>query len=251
MKKIIIVITTIFMLVLTGAYFAFKIYNMNYYNLTNLENYETYSKGLYIKNVIDVEHQNIQNGEPLVFKDFEIRNDFQTFIKLEEPNSTDNYVKYVLYDENNVAKSSIWLATSYSYVDMYSEEVIVFNSEDTRYEQMALKEFFKEKRIIDDIDLINYLVDSINKSNTIFDRIEDMKSNYILHYLFGMRFEFNGITLIEGDLKGYMIEYKLGDKMVVEVDLFNDDKAYGITFFNREYFTDEYIKELLKTIKIK
>jgi hypothetical protein len=66
-----------------------------------------------------------------------------------------------------------------------------------------------------------------------------------------MRFEFDGITLIDGDLKGYMIEYKLGDRMVVEVDLFKDDKVYGITFFNRDYFTDKYIEELLNTIKIK
>lgn len=251
MKKIIIIIITIFMLVLMGAYLAFKIYNMNYYSLDNLENYESYSKGLYIKDTINVKHENLLNKGEIVFKDFSIRNDFENFIKLEEPHSTEDYVKYVIYDENNKGIASIWFATGYSYVDMYSEEVIVFNSEDTRYEQMAFKEFFKEKRIIDDIDLINYLVSTVNKSNTFFDSIESMKSNYILHYLFGMRFEFDGITLIEGDLKGYMVEYKLGDRMVVEVDLFKDDKVYGITFFNRDYFTDKYIEELLNTIEIK
>ena len=257
MKKIIIYIVTIFMLILMGAYLAYKVYNMNYYSLHNLKNYETYSKGLYIKDTINIKHKELSADEPLEyiellsFNDMVIRNDFKKFTKLEEPHSTDKYVKYVLYDDNNEATTSIWIADGYSYVDMYSEEVIVFNSDDTRYEQLAFKEFFKEKRIIDDIDLINYLVKTINKPNTIFNSIEDMKSNYMLHYLFSMRFEFDGITLIEGDLKGYMVEYKLADKKVVEVDIFKDEKIYGITFFNRDYFTDQYIEELLNTIEIK
>ena len=252
MKKIIICIVTIFMLVLMGAYLAYKVYNMNYYSLNNLKNYETYSKSLYIKDTINVKrNESLEYVELLSFNDINIRNDFKDFTKLEEPHSTDKYVKYVLYDENNEVISSIWIADGYSYVDMYSEEVIVFNSEDTRYEQLAFKEFFKEKGIIDDIDLINYLVKTINKPNTIFNSIEEMKSNYMLHYLFSMKFEFDGITLIEGDLKGYMIEYKLADKVAVEVDIFKDDKMYGITFFNRDYFTDEYIEELLNTIEIK
>lgn len=251
MKRIIIIITTVFMLVLMGAYLAFKLYKMDYYSLDNLKNYKEYYKSLYIKDTINVKYNEIPNEEQLVFKDFSIRNDFQNFIRLGEPHSTEDYEKYVLYDENNNGIASIWFATGYSLVESYKEEVIVFNSEEIRYEQMAFKEFFKEKDIVDDFDLFNYLIKSKDKSNTIFDSIEEMKSNYILHYLFSMGFSYDGITLIEGDLKGYMKEYKIGDNTIVEVDLYSGDDIYGITFFYNEYFTDEYIKELLNTIEIK
>ena len=251
MKKIIIIITTIFMLVLMGAYIAFKLYNMDYYSLKNLNNYETYSKNLYIKETINVKYKENLNEDKIVFKDFIVRDDFKNFIKLGEPHSTDDYVKYALYDENNNVTASIWFATDFSKVEGFSEEVVVFNSEDTRYEQMAFKDFFKEKEIIDDIDLINYLIETKDKSNTIFDSIESMKSNYMLHYLFSMGFEYDGITLIDGDLKGYMKEYKLENKTIIEINLLTDDKTYGITLINKEYFTDEYIKELLNTIELK
>lgn len=251
MKRIIIIITTIFMLVLMGAYLAFKLYNMDYYDLDNLKNYKTYYKSLNIKDTIKVKHKEILDSEKLVFKDFSIRNDFNEFVKLDEPHSTEDYVKYVLYDETNEGIASIWFATDYSLVESYKEEVIVFNSDEIRYEQMSFREFFKQKEIVDDIDLINYLIKTKDKSNTIFDSVEEMKSNYILHYLFSMGFEYDGITLIEGNLKGYMKEYKIGDKVMVEIHLMSNDKLYGMTLINREYFNDEYIVDLLNTIEIK
>lgn len=251
MKRIIIIITTIFMLVLMGAYLAFKLYMTDYYNLDNLKNYETYYKSLNVKNTINVKHEDVLDENKIIFKDISIRNDFNTFTKLGEPHSTENYVKYVLYDENNEGIASIWFATDYSLVESYKEEVVVFNSEEIRYEQMSFKEFFEKKEIKDDINLINYLTETKDKTNTIFDSIEDMKSNYILHYLFSMGFEHDGFTLIEGDLKGYMKEYKIGDVSMIEIHLMSDNKLYGMTLINREYFTDEYILDLLNTIEIK
>ena len=54
------------------------------------------------------------------------------------------------------------------------------------------------------------------------------------------------ITEIKGDYKGYILN--LGNAK--EVSIIDGKKKYIFTFFNKDYFTDQYIKELLETIII-
>ena len=54
------------------------------------------------------------------------------------------------------------------------------------------------------------------------------------------------ITEIKGDLTGYIYNMKTS----LEVNILKNNKRNIITFYNKDYFTDQYVKELLQTITI-
>ena len=56
----------------------------------------------------------------------------------------------------------------------------------------------------------------------------------------------NTLYKIEGDYKGYV--YVLDNLM--QVNILSDDRAYTYSFIGREFFTDEYVNELLNTIRV-
>ena len=56
----------------------------------------------------------------------------------------------------------------------------------------------------------------------------------------------NTLYKIEGDYKGYV--YVLDN--LLQVNILSDDRAYTYSFIGREFFTDEYINELLNTIRV-
>lgn len=250
-KRYIIIIIVFALLFLIGDYLGYKIYKTHFYNISNISNYEKYASGLNINDTITIKKQELTPDQYLVFNNIKIKNDFDDFEKLAEPHSTDEYIKYVLYDEDKEVKASFWIGSMDTYMTIFGSEILVFNNTKIGYEAVNIKSYFNKKDINNDIELIKYLVETKNKKNNIFTSIENMKSNYAIHFLSSsILINVESIDIIDGDYEGYILNYDMNSQKVKEVNILKNNKRYIFTIIGLDYFNDSYIKELLNTIVI-
>ena len=247
MKKFKIVLISLLILII--GYFGFKIFFIYYYNVDsmNVENYEDIINGLKIKNKITIKSEVLNEDEYLTFKNMKVKNDFKDF-KLLENNENQDFIKYALYDENDKVKASFWMGITESYVDMFKKDVTIFGMNDKIIKNTDISDFLDKNNINSDIELFSYLQENKNNKNNIFTSIKHMKENYILNFLVAVALpEISSVTLIDGDYDGYIFNLK-GD--FKEVSIIKNNKRYIFTFLKLDYFTDEYIEEILNTIVI-
>ena len=83
--------------------------------------------------------------------------------------------------------------------------------------------------------------------NTIFTNVKDIKNNGILTYIYESIPKVENLSLIKGDYEGYIFDF--GEAK--QVNILKNDKLYYFTFVYHNYFTDEYVQNLLNTIVIK
>ncbi len=247
MKRFKIVLISLLILII--GYFGFKIFFLYYYNVDNMnvENYKDIINGLKIKDKITIKSETLNENEYLTFKNMKVKNDFKDF-KLLENNENQDFIKYALYDENDKVKASFWMGITESYVDMFRKDVTIFGMNDKIIKNTDISDFLDENNINSDIELFSYLQENKNNKNNIFTSIKHMKENYILNFLVAVALpEISSVTLIDGDYDGYIFNLK-GD--FKEVSIIKNNKRYIFTFLKLDYFTDEYIKEILNTIVI-
>ena len=134
--------------------------------------------------------------------------------------------------------------------EQYNGENYVFG--DSRIEKTKnMSKVFDEYNITNDIELLKYIDKTKNDKNSIFDSIEDMENFYSIHLLNAVGYvNTNGITLIDGDYEGYIIEHNLDGTYVKEYNILKDGKRYTLTFLGLEYFTEDKIHDLLNTLVI-
>ena len=79
-KKYIILIIVIMLLLLVVGYLSYKIYYVNYYDLSQIEHYEKYRDNFGIKDeTFTITTTNIPEEEYLIFKNMKLRNVFEGF----------------------------------------------------------------------------------------------------------------------------------------------------------------------------
>ena len=247
MKKKSIVLIGITILLLVIGFIAYKFFNMYYYNINNLTDYNIMIKGLDFKNTIIVDSKEIEeNEEYLSFENILVRNDFKEFTILEKQ---EDFIKYVLRDENDEVKAAFFIGEDYSYKKLFENSVSVFGYEEKNINTNGLKEYLEKNNIQDDIDLFKFIKKDSKVKNNVFTSTKTMKDRYSLHTLFYISFpSVKNITLIEGDYNGYILNI---NEDIKEVSIVNGDKRYIMTFVKKDYFDYNYIKELLNTVKIK
>lgn len=241
---IIIVVIVVFI----GGFFGTKIYYLHKYNIVSVsdEEYFNYRDKLKVDNTINIKSKNLNENEYITFKNIKVRNDFENFEVLD---SSDDQIRYVL-NKNDKVEASFWYGiTTDSLVYSLSNEFSLFGFEDENINLSVeeRKEFFKDKNINNDIDLIKYLGTYEYKKNNLFTSTRKMKDNYftkfITTFLIGGG---NNITVIDGNYAGYIIN--MADTR--EAYIFKNNKKYVFTFINNDYFSDDYVEELLNTVVI-
>jgi len=252
MKKRIKILLVIGVILVIGGYFSYKGFNLlvRY----NFENISDVSLNFEMKDSITLDyfHKLESEQEYLEFKGVKIRNDFKNFEYLEDV-STENDLKYVLYDEFGNRKAAIMIGVGPTYVEMLKSDMNVFGASEVSILDDDLKDngiemFLKDNNITNDIQLFEYVIGHKDDKSNIFTSIKEMKENYILNYLMNIMLPGNmGITVIDGTYSGYIFSLNNGIK---EVSILDGDKRYIFTFIDKEYFSDEYIYELLNTIVI-
>jgi hypothetical protein len=249
MKKKSIILIVVGILLVLGAYFGYKGFNLYYYNINNIttENYQKFIDGLKITNNITINSEKLNDSQYLTFKNIKVKNEFSNFQKLDNQYSEDT-IKYVLYDENDKIKASFWMSTTSSYVDIFKTNKTLFGTEDERITNTDLSDFLEKNNINDDIELFQYLEKNKDVKNNIFTSVKQMKENYTIQFMASVVMpKIEGITLIDGDYKGYILNVS---EDIKEVSILKNNERYVFLFLKLDYFTDEYIQKFLNTIVI-
>lgn len=244
MKKIGIVIGLLVFLSVV-AFIGYKMYYINYYNFfsnVNESNYHTYINSLKEDNRVNIKKDN-SVGDYIEYKNMKIRNDFQDFNLI----NTSNY-QYALKDADGNTKAVFWLiADESSYIDTMLSLV----SDDKKLStEDQIRKYLRENDINSDEDLLYFIANNYNKKFDIFSKIAEMRNYYTINYYVSQLFSpYDKVYFIDGDFTGYVLDIT-GTLKGKEVHLYKDNKQYGAVFLGQDYFTDNYINELLSTITI-
>ncbi len=247
-KKMFLIITVVLLIV--GVYFGYKIFNLYYYNLNSItvEQYEGLINGLSTKNIMTIKTNTLPDAEYLSHNNIKVKNDFENFKKLDNSNSTDDFVKYVLYDDDDKVISSFWMGTTDMYIDMFEADVTIYGADDKQFKNIDFKKFFEKNNITNDIELFKFLVKNKDVENNIFTSVNAIKNKYSIQLLSTIALpKMDSLTLINGDYTGYI--FNLGSTLK-EVSLLKHNKRYIFTFIGLDYFTDDDINEILNSVVI-
>lgn len=246
-KRSIIILISILLIVC--CYFGYKGFNLYYYNVDFLtDNYSEILKGIHIKDTIYLKHTDIKDNNYIEFNGIKVKNEFKKFTKLDQTRSANNSLKYALYGENKSLIASFWMGTTDTYVKILKSDKTLFGARDSRVTNANLTKMLEKNNINNDIELFRCLENKKNIKNNIFTSVKKMKENYTIQFMVTVMLpQIEDITLIDGDYEGYIFNIKNNIKMAV---ILKNDKSYVFTFLKTDYFTDEYIKEILNTVEI-
>ncbi len=235
-------ILVVVLVVITGIYFAYKLFYLTFYN-DNLIGYSfsDISKSYKINEVMKIEKQNLDDNEYIHFKNIRIRNDFANFT---EEKLTDNeYGEYVKYSSREL-DSSLTIKTSIPYLNLYYLKEQNFTGDVVKNTTAKDRiRYLRENNIQNDEELFKFLSND-NYHKNIFTSIKDIKGKYAT-YLMGAMYMSNKIVGIIGDYNGYILE----KNDVKEANIIINEKRYVFTF-SGEYYSYENINSLLNTLRI-
>lgn len=244
-KELIIGLSIVLVVVLIGIFLGTRLYHLKKYTLINNENEYINIENLKLKDEIAIDTKILNDNDYLEANGIKIKNDFKEFTLLED--DIENHERYVLRDKNGKTKASFWFgyADYDDFVQIFDDGVSWFGIE-VKVTNEEVIEYFENNNIKSEIDLVKYLNSIDNLDNSIFTSVKQMKENYISKLILKTFLHSNNYALITGDYKGYIID--MTDSK--EAYIFKDNKKYVFTFLKTDYFTNEYINDLLNTVII-
>ena len=244
MKKKYVILIIIGMFLVIGGYFGYKSYLYFKYIPDTLKIKDEYINGLNIE-TITIKTETLNNDEYYKVNDIKIRNDFQNFELSDKFINDENTSGYIL-KENDIEKEPKVIISlgksSYNFIETGN------NSTSNSKEDKLVLEYLKENKIENDYDLFLHTIKNKNKNPNIFSSKKEMLAYSYSYTSMSIYPNTQKLTLIDGDLIGFIIEPK--NLSVREVYLFDGIDKYVITFWNKDYFTIDYVKELLNTVVI-
>ena len=240
MKKKIIIIVIILIL----AFLGYKFYLLNKYDVEKRD----IDNNVIFKDNIMINLKEYK-GDLFDYDNISFRNDFKDYTK----NDHDWYIKR---DKNNEVIAAIYLTKMEQYHNLLTDgNLEMFNDDDKKeivnkfFTEEDRDAFLKENNINNDIDLMNYIKDNYYLKNNLLTCSKRMKQNYIVNSFVEISLPtFSKITLIKGDLSGYIFH---ANENIRQVHILSDDYQYIMSFVGKDLVTDEYITSLLETVKLK
>ena len=255
-KKLWIMIVAVLLLVLVGGYLGYKIYYLNYYDLSNLYNFDEYKENLVISDKkITIKTTTLNEEEYFTYKNMKMQNIFDgaeskfNSDEFEHPHDTDS-IWYILKDEETgESVASVGLGRGPQMFEYFNLEDFSFPEDERIKKNKDMVKVFKKYNIKNDIDFLKFIVETKNHKNSIFDSVEEMEDLYAIYSLNFVTYA-EEIILIDGDYEGYIVKHDMDDATMIECTILKDDKIYSFTFNNSKYFTDEMINKFLNTLVI-
>ena len=239
-KKIIV-----FVLVLVLVFLGFKIVKLKKYNVPEIE----FNKESIFKDVLKIEKaESEEEYETLTYEELTIKNFFKDYKESDIQNGF-NYKE----NEEGFVTSYYKITSSKQYVKMLNEEAFVLQAENEKKEvkeetDKDLQKYFDKYNIKNDVDLLKHIKENYYFNNTVLTTFKNIKNHYLLNLFVTVSMpEFYNIVLIEGELTGYIIE--TDRNTIKDIYLLHGDKQYIISLTGNEIINDEFIKELLQTVK--
>lgn len=245
MKKKYVILIIIGIVLVIGSYLGYKTYLYFKYipNANKIRN--EYIDSLKINNKITIETTKLKKDEYLTVNKINIRNDFKNFELSDFFVNDENAEGYILKENGEIKEPKTLISLGKNIINILE---IANSSEIKDNENKIILNFIEENEIKNDYDLLLNIINDKNKKINLFTSKKEMLAYYYKYTSLRLYPNFKNITLIEGDLNGFILDLK--DISGKEVNLFDGVDKYVITFWNKEYFTDEYIKDLLSTVTI-
>ncbi len=228
-------------IILLGVFMGFKLYLINHYGAKSLDyTFEEISNAYKISNKIKVHTKILDNTDYLEYQEIKIRNDFKDYESQENNDVTGNYVVYT----NKEKESYFSLGITEPYFDFLH---LNDNSKDYIIKNVTYKEvsaYLKKNNVTSDLELFAFLA-SDNYQKNVFSKSHDIKASYALYNIASIINPQNKkITLLEGDLNGYMF---IQDNNVYEVNILKNNKRYVFVITG---YTEDKLMDLINTIII-
>lgn len=229
MKKKIVIILTILILIVVAP-LIHRLYFINTYK----SEYKTIDTE--IAETWNINHRELDQKDYFALGDIKIENEFEGFKALSDTDV------YVLKDEENRTSTAI----------SYIKAPLLINTDkpysDSYYDAKndAIEEFLKKHNFQSDSEFIKYLIESKEEKVNIFSSTKKIKENYATNFSRNNILVPGKFHLLEGSYKGYVTE----EENKYEVNILDDNEKHIITFVNKNYFTEEKIKDLIGTIKM-
>jgi len=231
------------------SFVIFKAIILNKYYVEQTSDSQKIIDGLSMDKTMTIYKKTISENEYLIEENIKIRNDFESFAKIDEVGDT---TKYVLRHESDDLIASFWIGVSeLTYINMFaSDSIIIFNEKDSgQFNNSDRKYFLLRNDINDDVDFLKYIKENYYAKSNLFTGIREIKENYALNTFVSIALpNVESTTLITGDYSGYIFNLK---NNIREVHILRNDKSYNFMFIGEDYTSDEYIKDILSTLEIK
>ncbi len=241
-KRVLIIV----LLIILG-YVLYKSFNLFYYDIHNKmlyslpSDYEDIYKGLYFQDGISIRIDDTKLDDDVVeYKNVKVKNYFKDFL-LDQEHSKDG----VWYRQQK-SKNSFHIAISDTYIDKFIKE-----DSDRRLKGIDKKKIIDENNIKNDVDLFRFLRSRRNTKTDLFTPVSELKENFALDYFVSLLPCVKQMNLVSGDYMGYSYETNKGNNRYLQVVVLKDNKSYIFVFNgDKKYFTDDYVEEVLNTLRI-
>ena len=247
MKKKKIIIGLLILLII--LYLIFKTFCLYYYDPSRFisGNYDNESKNFRNNNkVITIKKSNEIVSNYLENDSMKIKNIFTNFSKKVSTNEkNENIDIYALNNDKN--NTAIYFGSITSYRDSFNNNI---NSSlgSFKYLKINTKKILKKYNIKDDIDLVKLAMEFKDKKVNFFTSVDKIKTIYALK-MFSLSFptSSNGISFIDGDYNGFYID----TDRIKEYIIIKNNKIYVISFYNKDYYSQDTINNILETMVLK
>lgn len=232
-KKIIIIFALLIVLFL-----AYKSYMLIKYRSEKVQ----LDAGLIFKETITIE--NVSNSKT-------IEEYFKGYEELEG-----NSIFRVKYNEEKEVESFYTLSSNKQYISLLNVNSFELDTEDNTKKEYEtgkdMKDYLSKNKINNDIDLLKHIKDNYYFKNNIFTCTKTIKNNYILNSFVSTALpNVKEIILINGSINGYIFDIKIDSgKAMKEIHILDNDKQYVVFLAGDEITSNEFITELLETVKI-
>lgn len=226
-----------------GFYIGYKCYYLYKYSISSrtINNYDNFKNFISNTENINLNTKTEENVNYLEFNNIKIRNDWENTLKLLEDTAYSH--KYVYYDELGNMLNSIWIGgPEENFIDVFIED-------STSANRGAYKKYYEENNVYDLISLLKYLNKFKDQKLGLLTSTREIEWLYTMYALPASLFEGStDLKFIDGAYRGIMYTNAVTDQKSILIN--KDGKTYGISFFNLDYFTDEYVIDLLETLII-
>ena len=236
-KNLIIGIITVILLILLVN----KVLILNEYKSEkrDIDQNNFLSKGISIPYYVKPIETEIVTYEEMTFKNyFEGYEDINNF--------------KVKYDENGNIESYYSINKTNQYIDILNINSFKIytdkNLDELDYKTSeSMQQFLINNNIKNDLDFLNYIKLNYDYlSSNIFTNLETIKNNFIINeFVNVLLIDFDELILIDRNLSGFIFV----NQNMKEIHLINGSDKYIITLSGEDITNDEFVRNLLESIK--
>ena len=191
---------------------------------------------------LEIKHTKSKNY--LTYDDIKLDNIFKKYINEDDT--------FVLFDADEDIRQMVYIDSFDTYIDIFINGIKKYDDNKEDYITKEQREkIIQDNNIKDDIELIKYMINYMNKEFNMFSSTLELKTYaYINEYLSNVIPLLDDYREIVGDYKGIIInEMNMEFENSILVNLYFNDKRYIFSFIG-DVLSEEDIIKLIGTVVV-